>query len=167
MKKLLSILIFLMFTFTISAQTIEYPRYEIDSLGQKVIVLTIEQAQKLDNNSDLLLLLEKYAQQIAEYDSVCIKTVNEKEKVIDLQKIEISKLKQNLTVKDKEIANLQGRVNEYIVKETFWNEQMKLKDETIVKKDKQISGLKSKMIWGGVGGGAAIIGLILGIIFIN
>jgi len=167
MKNIFSLLIFLLLTFTLSAQTIEYPRYEIDSLGQKVIVLTIEQAQKLDNNSDLLILLEKYAQQIAEYDSICIKTVNEKEKVIDLQKIEISKLKENLSVKDKEIKNLQGRINEYILKESFWNEQMKLKDETITIKDKQIGELKTKMIWGGVGGGAAIIGLILGIIFIH
>jgi hypothetical protein len=167
MKKLISLLVFLVFTLTLSAQSIEYPRYEVDSLGQKVIVLTIEQAQKLDNNSDLLLLLEKYAQQIAEYDSICVKTVNDKQKVIDLQKVEIKTLKENLAIKDKEIENLQKRVNEYIIKEAFWTEQMKLKDETIEIKDKQIRGLKGKMIWGGVGGGVAIIGLILGLVLVN
>lgn len=167
MKTLISLLTFMLFTFTLSAQSIEYPRYEVDSLGQKVIVLTIEQAQKLDNNSDLLLLLEKYAQQIAEYDSICVKTVNDKQKVIDLQKIEIKTLKENLAVKDKEIENLQKRVNDYILKETFWTEQMKLKEETISIKDEQIRGLKTKMIFGGVGGGVAIIGLILGLIISN
>ncbi len=167
MKKLISLITFMIFAFTLSAQTIDYPRYEIDSLGQKVIVLTIEQAQKLDNNSDLLLLLEKYAQQIADYDSVCIKTVNDKQKVIDLQKIEIKTLKENLAVKDREIENLQKRVNDYILKETLWTEQMKLKDETISIKDQQIRGLKGKMIWGGVGGGLAIIGLILGLVLVN
>jgi len=167
MKKLLTLMTFLIFSVIVSAQTIEYPRYEVDSLGQKVIVLTIEQAQKLDNNSDLLLLLEKYAQQIAEYDSICVKTVNDKQKVIDLQKIEIKTLKDNLDVKNKEIDNLQKRVNEYIIKEAFWTEQIKLKDETIEIKDKQIRGLKGKMIWGGVGGGVAIIGLILGLILVN
>ncbi len=167
MKKIISLITFIIFALTLSAQSIEYPRYEVDSLGQKVIVLTIEQAQKLDNNSDLLLLLEKYAQQIAEYDSICVKTVNDKQKVIDLQKIEIKTLKENLAVKDKEIENLQKRVNDYILKETFWTEQMKLKDETISIKDQQIRGLKTKMIWGGVGGGVAIIGLILGLIISN
>ena len=37
-------------------------------------------------------------------------------------------LKENLAIKDKEIENLQKRVNEYIIKEAFWTEQMKLKD---------------------------------------
>lgn len=167
MKTIISLLVCLFMTMTLTAQKIEYPRYEVDSLGQQVIVLTIEQAQKLDNNSDLLILLEQYAQKIADYDSICVKTINDKEKVIDLQKIEIKTLKENLAVKDKEIGNLQKRVAEYIVKETFWSEQMKLKDETIQIKDKQIRGLKSKMIWGGVGGGVAIIGLILGLVLVN
>lgn len=164
MKTIISLLVCLFMTITLTAQKIEYPRYEVDSLGQKVIVLTIEQAQKLDNNSDLLILLEQYAQKIADYDSICVKTVNDKEKVIDLQKIEIKTLKENLVVKDKEIENLQKRVSEYILKESLWSEQMKLKDETIQIKDKQIRGLKSKMIWGGVGSGVAIIGLILGLV---
>ena len=167
MTKLLTLIVFLIMTITLSAQKIDYPRYEIDSLGQKVIVLTIEQAQKLDNNSDLLILLEQYAQKISDYDSVCVKTLNDKEKVIDIQKVEIKTLKENLAVKNQEIQNLQQRINEYINKEIYWNGQMKLKDETIQIKDQQIRGLKSKMIWGGVGGGLAIIGLILGIVLVN
>jgi hypothetical protein len=61
---------------------IKYPRYEKDSTGKEVVVLTIEQAQQLDNNTDLLVLFEKVNQQIGSYDSMCIKVINQKDEVV-------------------------------------------------------------------------------------
>ena len=56
MKKIYTILMTLVFTTMFSQLTpeIKYPKFEVDSLGQKVIVMTIPQAMKLNNNSDLL-----------------------------------------------------------------------------------------------------------------
>lgn len=149
------------------AQTLDYPRYEVDSLGQKVIVMTIEQAMKLDNNSELLTLFEKLNSQLGEYDSACIKVINDKEKVISIQTVEIAKLKESLKTKADQIASLQHRIAEYIVNVGILQDQVKNREGVISEKDRQIRGLKTKMIFGGIGGGAAIIGLILGIIFIH
>jgi|688.fasta_scaffold04263_22 hypothetical protein len=156
-----------LFSSSVSAQTIDYPRYEVDSLGQKVVVMTIEQAMKLDNNSELLTLFEKLNSQLGEYDSTCIKVINDKEKVISIQTVEISKLKESLNIKDEQIASLQHRIAEYIVNIGILQDQVKNREDVISEKDKQIRGLKTKMIFGGIGSGAAIVGLILGLIFIH
>ena len=156
-----------LFSSSVSAQTIDYPRYEVDSLGQKVVVMTIEQAMKLDNNSELLTLFEKLNSQLGEFDSTCIKVINDKEKVISIQTVEISKLKESLNIKDEQIASLQHRIAEYIVNIGILQDQVKNREDVISEKDKQIRGLKTKMIFGGIGSGAAIVGLILGLIFIH
>lgn len=156
-----------LFSSSVSAQTIDYPRYEVDSLGQKVVVMTIEQAMKLDNNSELLTLFEKLNSQLGEYDSICIKVINDKEKVISIQTVEISKLKESLNIKDEQIASLQHRIAEYIVNIGILQDQVKNREDVISEKDKQIRGLKTKMIFGGIGSGVAIVGLILGLIFIH
>ena len=57
MKKLLTTIL-LALSFAASGQ-IDYPKVETDSLGQKIVIMTIEQAQKLDNSSDLLVLFGK------------------------------------------------------------------------------------------------------------
>jgi len=62
-------LIFATMLFTANAQK-SYPCYEKDSTGQVLVVMTIEQAQSLDNNTDLLSLFEKMNSQIGTMDSV-------------------------------------------------------------------------------------------------
>ena len=55
MKKLFTILLTLFFSTMFSqVAQIQYPKFEIDSLGQKVVVMTIPQAMKLNNNSNIL-----------------------------------------------------------------------------------------------------------------
>ena len=82
MRKLLT-LIMLMFTTLAFSQRkeIDYPRYEVDSLGQKVVVITVRQAMILDNNSDLLILLKKQVVEMNEYEDICVKVINDKEVV--------------------------------------------------------------------------------------
>lgn len=110
MKKFITLLITVLF-FTTSYSQISYPKFETDSLGQKVVVLTIKQAQALDNNSDLIKLFEKLNGQIGKYDSVCLKVVNQKDSVIASQEVQINTLKDRLKVKDDKIVNLQTTVS--------------------------------------------------------
>lgn len=166
MKKLyiFTILIFLL-NIIVSAQKIEYPKYDVDSLGNKIVILTEEQAQKLDNSIELLLLLEKLNSQSQDYDIICIKTINDLNNVISIQKIEISKLKEYSQNKDKQILTLLDEVSKHEKKANILEQEVLNRQGVIDEKNKQIKTLKTKMIVGGIGGGAAITGLILFILF--
>lgn len=162
MKRLLIALFFLL-SINSYAQ-IEYPRYEKDSLGQTIVLLTIEQAQALDNSSDLLALFVKLDSQITNYDSVCIKVVADKDKVISGQTVQISNLKENLEIKDQQIANLQATIVKKDAIIVNLKKEVNNGEETIAANKKEIKRLKGKMVLGGSLGGITIIGLIFGIL---
>jgi len=166
MKKFLTIFLVLFYC-TLTRAQIEYPRYSVDSLGQKIVLLTIEQAIKLDNNMEVLALFEKMNAQISEYDSVCIKVVADKDKVIGSQKLEISKLKESLQNKDSQISTLQREISDYLVRISILEEQVENRNLVITEKDTQITGLRNKVIFGGIGGGVVIIGLTALLLLIN
>ena len=117
MRKLLA-LIMLMFTTLAFSQRkeIDYPRYEVDSLGQKVVVITVRQAMILDNNSDLLILLKKQVVEMNEYEDICVKVINDKEVVISKMTVQISKLEKDLVVKDDKIKILQDEILALVAK---------------------------------------------------
>jgi SMC interacting uncharacterized protein involved in chromosome segregation len=171
MKKFLSLIVGLVLSLSAYSQyspaKIDYPKFETDSNGQQVLVMTIEQAQALDNSTDLLALLEKQSTQIGSYDSICVKVVNDKEQVIASQKMEIAKLKESINNKDLQIKALQGEVAAYLKKILILEEQVANRQQVIDEKNLQLRKMKTKMIVGGLGGGVAIIGLILGLLVIH
>ena len=170
MKKFLTLIIGMILSLSSFAQyskPIEYPKFEIDSNGQQVLVMTIEQAQNLDNSTDLLALLEKQNTQMGQYDSVCVKVINDKEQVIASQKMEIAKLKESINNKDLQIKSLQGEVAAYLKKILILEEQVDNRQQVIDEKNLQIRKMKTKMVFGGIGGGVAIIGLVLGLLLVH
>ena len=162
MRNLITLLCIFISTCVLSQN--EYPKFEVDSLGQKLVVMTIEQAQKLDNNSELLGMFEKLNQQMSGYDSVCMQVVNDKEVVISEQKVLISELYNNIDIKSKEIKTLQKEVSEYKLREDLANEQLINLKGQIEIKDDQIKKLKTKMFIGGGVGTISIILLVLSIL---
>jgi hypothetical protein len=162
MRKLLA-LIMLMFTTLAFSQKkeIDYPRYEVDSLGQKVVVITVRQAMILDNNSDLLILLKKQVIEMNEYEDICVKVINDKEVVISKMTVQISKLEKDLVVKDDKIKILQDEILALVAKLKLSDEQLANRDDVIKTMNKQMSNLKTKMIIGGIGGGIIIVALVL------
>jgi hypothetical protein len=170
MKKFLSLMVGLILSLSTFAQyskPIEYPKFETDSNGQQLLVMTIEQAQALDNSTDLLALMERANSQISSYDSVCVKVINDKEQVIASQKLEIAKLKESLNNKDEQIKSLQGEVASYLKKILILENEVTNRQKVIDEKNLQLRKMKTKMVVGGVGGGVAIIGLILSLIVLN
>lgn len=171
MKNFLTLIIGMILSLSAYSQysqpKIDYPRFEIDSLGQQVLVMTIEQAQNLDNGTDLLVLLQKQNTQMGQYDSVCVKVINDKEKVIASQKMEIAKLKESINNKDLQIKALQGEVASYLKKILILEDEVTNRQKVIDEKNLQLKKMKTKMIFGGIGGGVAIIGLILGFLVIH
>ena len=165
MKKLIAIIL-LFFAASAYAQ-IDYPRYEKDSLGQNVVVMTIAQAQALDNATDLILLFEKLNSQIAGYDSVCVKVVSEKDRIIAEQTIQINKLKEACDGKDQQIVELKKIIDKRDETILVLDQQVKKSEEIELVYKKEVRRLKTKMIVGGSFGGLTIIGLIIGIIAIK
>ena len=160
MKRIIITFLLSILTVTVFSQDLSYPRYEKDSLGNPVIIMTIDQAMKLDNNSELLGLFEKLNSQIGQYDSACVKVINDKDKVIALKNIEISNLKKSLSTKDEEIVALQSTISECRGVIIALESQLKKTNDIVSEKNKRIRKLKFKMAVGGIGGTLAVIGLI-------
>ena len=143
---------------------IKYPKFETDSLGQKVIVMTIPQAMKLNNNSDLLEKFEAQDIKMKEYETLCVKVISEKDDVIAKLNLTIGKQDGQLLVKDEKIKSLQGEILGWMERNGILEKQLANRQQVIDEKDKQIGRMKTKMVVGGIGGGAVIIGLILKVV---
>jgi chromosome segregation ATPase len=160
MKYLLTILLSIA-TFISFSQ--EYPRIEIDSTGKKLVIMTYEQAQKVDNAFELLTLLEKAG---AECDSLTLSYI----KVIDGLKNQVTLLEGNITLykgqiidKDNQISNLQQRLSNSETNVTTCEQQITTRDEQIVLLKKEIKTLKTKR---NIAYGAGIVGVIGGILLV-
>ena len=153
----------ILISFNLFSQT-DYPRYEKDSAGNYVVIMTVEQAQMLDNETDLLYLFEQLNSEIVNYDSVCVKVIRDKDEVISQQTIAINKLKEIVNVKNQEIIVLNSTIA--VKDSTIQNldSQILKGEEQLNISKKKIRQLKTKMWIGGSGGGLAIIALVLAII---
>jgi hypothetical protein len=145
-------------------QPIKYPRFEIDSLGQKVVIMTIPQAMKLNNNSNILEKFEKLQAEMQDYENICVKVINEKDEVIAKLDVVITKQDGQLLVKDEKIKALQEEIIGWMQKNKVLETQLVNRNQVIDEKDKQLSRLKTKMVVGGVGGSVVIIGLVLAVL---
>ena len=165
MKKLFTILMTLIFTTMFSQVTpkIKYPRFEKDSLGQKVVIMTIPQAMKLNNNSNILGKFEELQAEMQDYENVCIKVVNEKDEVITKLNVVVTKQDQQLVIKDDKIKALQEEIIGWMQKNQVLQTEVVNRQKVIDEKDKQLSRLKTKMVVGGIGGSVVIIGLVLAV----
>jgi uncharacterized protein (DUF3084 family) len=142
-------------------QKIKYPRFEVDSLGQKVIVMTIPQAMKLNNNSNILEKFEQLQAEMQDYENICVKVINEKEEVIAKLDVVITKQDSQLVKKDEKINALQQEILGWMQKNQVLQIEVTNRQKVIDEKDSQLSRLKTKMVVGGIGGSAIIIGLVL------
>ena len=166
MKKIYTILMTLIFTTMFSQVTpeIKYPKFEVDSLGQKVIVMTIPQAMKLNNNSDLLEKFEAQDIKIKEYETLCVKVISEKDDVIAKLNVTIGHQDGQLLVKDEKIKSLQGEILGWMERNKVLEAQLANRQQVIDEKDKQLRRTKLKMVVGGLGGVAIIIPLVLKVV---
>lgn len=163
MKKILTILmtLTLMSVFSQVTKEIKYPRFEVDSLGKKVVIMTIPQAMKLNNNSNLLEKFEKLSGEMKDYETICVKVINDKDIVISKLDITINKLENQALIKEDKINSLQNEVSNWMQKNRVLETQIKNRQDIIHEKNKQISNMKVKMYVGGIGGSLAIVGLVL------
>jgi translation initiation factor 6 (eIF-6) len=129
---------------TINSFSQEYPKLDTDSNGNKIIVMTYEQAQKIDNGLDLLFLLEQLELDFKKNDEVTLNVINDQNQLISSQKIEIDLLRKSNSNKDNQIENLKSRLNNCENMIQLSNDQIMLKDDIINENNKQIKKLKKQ-----------------------
>ncbi len=146
MKKLLIIPILLLSFISFSQ---DYPRIELNERGQKVVVFTLEQAQKIDNDLEIYALLKVARIQCDSLNLNYLKVIDEqRNQIIILKSINEQDIKQ-LSDKDKQIKNLTDQNSNL-------DKNIKLCDEQKVNDQKEIDGLKKdikKTKWKSLGGG--------------
>jgi peptidoglycan hydrolase CwlO-like protein len=154
MKKILITMMLVLSSVLAFSQT-DYPRIETDSLGKKVVVMTIEQVQKIDNNLEILQLMEKAQLECDSLNMSYIRVIDNQGKQISLLELDIKHLKEQLNSKDEQITNLQTRLSNSETTNKLCEEQKLnyekqvdiLKDEVRKQKNHKIIGF----IVGGVG----------------
>lgn len=143
----------------------KYPRIEKDSLGNKFVIITYEQAQKIDNVFELVNLLEKAG---AECDSLSlsyVKVISKLEKQVNQLETDLVLYKGQVIDKDNQITNLFQRLKNAEDEAKFCNDQISVRDKQINLLNEEISSLKTKRnIAYGVGIGGTILGILVAIL---
>lgn len=142
-----------------------YPRIEKDSLGNKFVIMTYEQAQKIDNTFELVNLLEKAG---AECDSLSlsyIKVIGKLEKQVSQLETDLTLYKGQVIDKDNQIANLVQRLKNTEDDAKLCNDQILIREKQIVLLNGEIKSLKTKRnIAYGVGIGGTILGILVAVL---
>jgi peptidoglycan hydrolase CwlO-like protein len=164
MKKNIVTVILSLFTILSFSQTIEYPRIETDSLGNKILVMTIHQAQMVDNKLELLKLFEKQGLQCDSLNTAYLKVIDKLNNQVILLELNVKTLKEQLNDKDKQIDNLQQQLDNEKSSSDLCEYQKNNKDEEIKILKKEIKKHKFQKVVGFVVGGVGVVGGILIII---
>lgn len=159
-----TILLFLSIFLCFIGKSQDYPIIKIDEQGTQIVVMTLEQVQRLDNQTDLIPLFEKINEDIGSLDSSCLVALSDKDKVIISLDKQLDSQKELLTNKDKEIENLNSQIKISHQIESTYKKEIENKDAEIKLHLDKIKKQKGKnLIFGGIG---AVIGFICAVIFI-
>lgn len=146
-----------------------YPIYKYDSANNKIaVIISIRQAQMIDNDYDILNLLEKaktgcdslaYSYQIV---------ITDLGRVIATQEVNIKELNKLNNKNNEIIENLKSQISKYIEDGMKSNALIENKNTEIQSLNKTITGLKVEKVVGytgiGVLGGGLVAVLVTGIV---
>lgn len=152
-KTLLLLLSFLICSLLSFSQSTDFPQYYIkngDTLG---IIISLEQAQKIDNDYDMLDLLKNYKVAVDKLDSAYIFVIDNMKQQVAVLNLKISQLEGIIKLKDSQIDNLKDQIDKYRRDNDLANAQLKAKDEIIdnYKKEKKSAFLKTFALVIGIG----------------
>jgi|688.fasta_scaffold08041_17 hypothetical protein len=147
MKKIfITLLIFLSYLTCIGQNTKSFPQYYIlegDTVG---IILSIEQAQKIDNDIEILKLLQTLSIECDSLDTYYIKIINGLEDVIVIYELKIQNLTEQSELKNQEIIKLKELIS-LREKQLILSDNQKKNDSLIIKGlKKDITKLKTKNV---------------------
>jgi len=179
MKHLLTLLVGLILSVSVMAQqttlsvdstkTIDYPSFYIvggDTLG---IIISIEQAQSLDNDLELYGLFEKMKISCDSTIKAYVVVVNEYSNQVAILETKTKSLETANQAKDVQIKELNGQIANYKSDLEKAGRQLKLKSKVITNQEKRITNLKIQRTAYTIGGGLVGIGIgiLIGIFAIH
>lgn len=160
MKNLLLTLITLISFFTLSQ---DYPRIEKDSSGKEIVILTLEQAQALDNQVEIGKLLEKAGTDCDSVVTTQISVIDELKRQVVNWELNVSKLKQQLRDASNKTENALIRL-ENCTRDRDLCEEQKRNFESIEKVyQKELRRSKLRAVGGYIVGG---VGVLVGILVV-
>ena len=172
MKNIFLVLLLNFFILTTFGQTIfqkeDLPQYYIQNGDTIGILLTVEQVQKLDNNTELLTLFEKLSIKCDSLDTYYVKVINNMNDKIGLLDVKIGNITEQNKKQDDIITKLKEQI---LIKESQLGlcEKQRSNDSTIIKdlkKDLRKSKFKNILGWSAMGVLSTIIitlGILVGI----
>lgn len=162
MKKIMMILFCIVFTISAKSQTFNVdsfrhnlPSYYVQNNDTLGIVISIQQAQKIDNDEELLQLFEKMNVSCDSTIKKYIAVVNEYDKKIAVMEVKISKLETISKEQTTQINNLKSQIINYQIQMDLLHQEIVSKDNIINLQEKQIMKLR-------FGKGAGVTGTIVG-----
>jgi predicted RNase H-like nuclease (RuvC/YqgF family) len=179
MKHLLTLLVGLILSVSTMAQqttpsvdttkTIEYPSFYIvdgDTLG---IIISIEQAQSLDNDLELYGLFEKMKISCDSTIKAYVVVVNEYSNQVAILETKTKSLETANQAKDNQIKELNTQIVNYKADLEKAGRQLKLKGKLIANQEKRITTLKIQRATYSIGGGVigVVVGILIGIFAIH
>lgn len=135
MKTIFTIILTL---FSLIALSQEYPKIEIDEKGQKVVIFTLEQAQKIDNDLEILDLLDRNKMQCDSLNISRLRIIDSQNSKIVILEKSISELEAQSADKDLLLANKDQQIKNL-------EESVKIQEEQKCIKQKQIDGLQDDL----------------------
>lgn len=144
------------------------PQYFIQKGDTIGVLLTVEQLQKLDNDTDLLELYKDFSIKCDSLDKFYIKVVNNLNEVVTIQEVKIKNLQSQNDIKDDMILNLKETVIQTENKVLIYEEIKNNNDDIISGLKKDLRKSKIKNVFGfSTTGILTIITIVLGVSMIT
>lgn len=163
MRKLFLILLILISTTSLFAQSAtldtmnkSYPQFMISN-NDTFVVFTLQQAQKIDNDYELLELLERSKTSCDSTITYYISVINEYGKTVALLETKIQSLEKINSDQKYKIGNLKQQISNYKIDLMKANQQIDLQSKIISNQEKRVKSLKLQKTLGWIGTGVFFI----------
>lgn len=157
MMKSIFLTILLSLTYLISSAQTELPRYLIERGDTIGVIISIEQAQKLDNNSELLELFKKLRIDCDNLDTHYIQVINALNEQVALLKVNISELEGENSSLTSWNTSLKEQLRNSEKSNRLCNEELENKDQEIKILKSEVRRQKIRKVVSVVGNAALIV----------
>ena len=165
MKKFILTLILGLFSIVGFGQN--FPRFFVEDGDTVGVVLSLEQAQSLDNNLDLLNLLEKLQLQCDSVNSQYLLIIDKLNEKVVILETKVNKLEEQVKTKESTIGSLNKKVFHLEDKLRLAEEQIVLKEEMNKVYRKEITRQKFRKWIGFIGTGVSSVAVVLLAVLLN